>query len=97
MRTGDINNLGYVPTCARKADWTFLNNLATFVGFLFSYFHRFTIGILTQVIILGPFTSQVAVTSLHGLQLNGTSAQLLFCDRYTECPNKMSLSPSEIC
>ena len=52
----------------RKADWTFLNNLATFVGFLFSYFHRFTIGIAAQVIILGPFTSQVAVTSIHGGQ-----------------------------
>ena len=57
---------------ARKADWTFLNNLATFGGFLFSYFHRFTIGIQTRVIIAGSFTSQVAVTSLHQIQHQNT-------------------------
>ena len=39
-----VINISRCLNVTRKADWTFLNNLATFVGFLFSYFHRFTIG-----------------------------------------------------
>ena len=61
-----VINISRCLNVTRKADWTFLNNLATFGGFLFSYFPRFTIGSLVQVIILGPFTSQVAVTSKYG-------------------------------
>ena len=66
-----VINISRCLNVTRKADWTFLNNLATFGGFLFSYFHRFTIGIPAQVIILGPFTSQVAVTSIYGGQTGG--------------------------
>ena len=66
-----VINISRCLNVTRKADWTFLNNLATFGGFLFSYFHRFTIGIPAQVIILGPFTSQVAVTSIYGGQTVG--------------------------
>ena len=61
-----VINISRCLNVTRKADWTFLYNLATFGGFLFSYFPRFTIGSLVQVIILGPFTSQVAVTSKYG-------------------------------
>ena len=44
QQTAFIINFRRCLNVTRKADWTFLNNLATFVGFLFSYFHRFTIG-----------------------------------------------------
>ena len=79
QQTAFIINFRRCLNVTRKADWTFLNNLATFGGFLFSYFHRFTIGIGAgvggclapgapprHVIIMGPFASQVAVTSLRG-------------------------------
>ena len=66
-----VINISRCLNVTRKADWTFLNNLATFGGFLFSYFHRFTIGIPAQVIILGPFASQGAVTSIYGAKLEG--------------------------
>ena len=45
QQTAFIINFRRCLNVTRKADWTFLNNLATFGGFLFSYFHRFTIGI----------------------------------------------------
>ena len=72
QQTAFIINFRRCLNVTRKADWTFLNNLATFGGFLFSYFHRFTIGIQTRVIIAGSFTSQVAVTSLHQIQHQNT-------------------------